>query len=485
MTTATIYHPNVRVMLHKTIKRQQIADGAPVSARFSGSEQIIDLTDYLTESSGVRTSKSVRDPAGGFSISLGDKPYKGGLGFETLYALIEPMDFIEIRMRHGSGIGEPSIVMRGFVSNVSRAEAVGQDGRPQRAVTVTGQDYGKLWQMLQIKFMPGYVTGQDTISSFKRYERFGGNLEISQTGADLIKDVVNTVLNPYVKKLMPENTSNPSEFLTDRVVAKYGRTSLSGSQNSEGTIYQILRTYTDVGVWNELYIEDDEDGVHIVYRPNPYKTVTGKKIQDDAPDVDVIDLPGDDIMSMTVERSDADVANYYWVSGARFELATEVYRKQWAYTGGDRENTDLSEYQNSKVSLYGIRLMEVDTMMGGDDVKTFTSGLEADDQTKRDTSVANWLKDRKQILVEQNKDNVVLERGALRIRGNEEMRAGRFVRVTRGDFSAEYYIVAVTHDYIPYQGFFTTLQVERGMGFVERSKREGGSSSPYLAETRF
>ena len=484
-TRARIYHPDVRVTLHKTIKREKIADGAPVSARYSGTSRTIDLTPYLAETSSLRTSKSVNEPAGGFSMTLGDMAHKGGMGFETMYALIEPMDLIEIRMRHGVGAGLPPIVMRGFVSSVSRSESVSADGKPARVVNISGQDYGKLWQMLQILFLPGYIVGQDTISSFRLFERFGVGFSTSQPGADFLREVVGKIMNPYLKALMPENSTNPKEFGLNRVLTAHGRTSLSGSQNTEGTIYNLLRTYLDVGIWNELFIEDEENAVQVVYRPNPYKTVAGKKIQDDAEDADVIDLPGDDILSMNIERSDSDVANYYWVRGARFELATEVYRKQQAYTGGERSQVDLSTYQNSSAKLYGIRVMEVESMMGGDDVQSFTSGLPDSEQKKRDTSVANWLNNRRELLVEQNKDNVVLERGTIRIRGNEAMKAGRFVNVQRGDFEAEYYVAEVTHDYIPFQGYFSTLQVVRGMGFVERSKRGGGAASPYLAETRF
>lgn len=484
MTNIRGYHPDIRVTLHKTVKRKQIAEGAPVSERYSGTASEIDLTPYLTETSGMRTSKSVREPAGGFTLTMGDMAHKGLLGFETIYALIEPMDFIEVRMRHGVGAGLPPVVMRGFVSTVSRSEAIGGDGKPVRQVTVSGQDYGKIWQMLQILFLPGYIVGQDTISNFRLYERFGVGFETSQSGADFLKQVVEKILNPYLNGLMPEHTENPRTFKVEKVIAKHGRTSLSGSQNQEGTIYNLLRTYLDVGIWNELFIEDNEEFVDVVYRPNPYRTVLGKKIQDDAPDAEFIDLPGEDIIAMNVERSDTDVANYYWVRGARFDMATEVFRKQAAVTGDDKKTVLLDTYENSSSKLYGIRVMFVDTMMGGDEVKSFTSGQDESAQQKRDGQVADWVTNRRKILVEQNKDNVVLEHGTLRIRGNEAMRAGKFARLKRGDFTAEYYIVAVSHEYIPFQGFFTTLQVERGMGFVERSKR-GAPASPYLAETNF
>jgi hypothetical protein len=82
----------------------------------------------------------------------------------------------------------------------------------------------------------------------------------------------------------------------------------------------------------------------------------------------------------------------------------------------------------------------------------------------------------------QNQDNILYESGSMRVRGNEAVRAGMYVRLHRGTFVATYYVVAVAHDYLPFQGVFSTLTVERGTGFIERVKRGGGSDSPYLAE---
>lgn len=483
MAEVRVYQPQLSVTLFKTIQRTMLDDKSPVSERFKATgTKGIDLAPYLCDTGGIRTSKSVRDPAGGFQITLADRPRSDGIGFDTLYGLIEPMDFIEIRVRHDPSMtlgSETPVLMRGFISEIQRSEAAIQDGRPSRTISISGQDYGKLWQMLQILFLPGYVVGQDTISSFKLFERFGLGYQTSQPISEFVKDVIGKVLNPYLKNLMPENTTNPSQIKTDKVVVSHGTTSLSGSQNQEGNIYNLLRTYGDVGIWNELFMEDRDDGVYCVFRPNPFKSLDGKKIQTDAPDVDVTDVYGEDLIAINVSRSDAGVANYYWVNGARFELATDVNRKLYAIQ--DKKTVLLTEYPNSASNLYGIRVMFVDSQLGGDEVKEGGSGQDKATQDKRNTTIANWLGDRRRILVEQNRDNVVFEHGTMRLRGNEKIRAGTYIRLTRGQFSAEYYVTQVSHDFIPFQGFFTTVGVERGTGFVERAKA-GAVASPYFAE---
>ena len=49
----------------------------------------------------------------------------------------------------------------------------------------------------------------------------------------------------------------------------------------------------------------------------------------------------------------------------------------------------------------------------------------------------------------------------------------------RGSTSAVYYVVEVDHEIVPYSGWFTTVQFERGTGFIRRIQAGG---SPYLAE---
>lgn len=483
-----IYDPDIRITLYKTISRTTLDGNNPVSQRFQGTARTIDLTPFLGEGSALRTSKSVREAAGGFALTFGDKPYKGTYAgnstFETMYGLIEPMDFIEIRMRHSppsSGGAKPPIIMRGFVSGVSRSETIGADGKPQRAVIVNGQDYGKLWQMLQIIYLPGYVIGEDILSGFKLFERFGVGFQTTMTAADFVTQMIQKVLNPYLANLMPTNSPNPTSVQLDASVT-HGVTSVTGPQNQEGSIYDLLRTYADVGPWNELYMDDREDGVFCVYRPIPVMDINGNLIQSDAPAPTFTDLPDVDVISLNVSRSDANISNFYWVRAPRFELVSDIYRQQFAIQGADASTVLLDTYANSAAQLYGIRVMYADTQQGGDDVTTFSSGLPSAQQSNRDTSMANWINDRRNIMVQQNKDNVLFESGTIRVRGNENIKAGTYVTLRRGQFKAIYYVVQVDHDYLPYQGFFSTLTVERGTGFIERVKRSGGSDSPYLAE---
>lgn len=69
-----LYDPDVRVKLFKTIGRTTVDGQTPVSQRVLDTNKTIDLTPFLGESGQLACSKSVREAAGGFSITLADSP---------------------------------------------------------------------------------------------------------------------------------------------------------------------------------------------------------------------------------------------------------------------------------------------------------------------------------------------------------------------------------------------------------------------------
>lgn len=503
--TIKTYQPAAQILLYKTISRTTTDGKSVVSQRFQGAAQnhIIDLTPFLSDTTAVRTSKSRTEPAGGFSITLADKPALIGGGIDSIYGFIEPMDMIEIRLRHsppnvdannaatyGADPQRPTIIMRGFVSDITRTLGMSAEGRPQRNVIISGQDYGKIWQMLQINTRASVIVGDGMISSFKLFERYGVGFQTVQSPADFVNEVILKVLDIYLNNLMPSWSVLPRAFTAD-ISVPGGRIDPAGAQNEDGTIYHLLSNYGDVGVWNELFIEDrevEDGGVAIVYRPVPYYDVsTGALIQAGAAAPLVIDIDAVDVVQMNVTRSDRDVANFYWVEAQRFDLANDNYRilmAQQTYSPDGRASIILEDYENAMPSLYGNRIMTVSTEQGGDDMQTFNSGLPADPSIQQGISAANWTTNRRQTLVAMNKDNVLFEHGTMRLRGNEFIRAAMYLRLHLNGFVCMFYVDQVDHEYIPYTSYTTTVQVSRGTGFVERIKLEGGQSSPYLLEMK-
>lgn len=498
--------PQISVHLYKTIERKTIDGQAGVSARYQAKEDFIDLTPFLNLGSAVRTSKSVREPAGAFSITFADRPQNslGGMAAavsltstESVYGLVEPMDLIEIRMWNGVGVKPEKlpIIMRGFVSDVSRSQGVGNDGRPMRQVVVTGQDYGKIWQTFQVIYLAAYASGQALLTNFALNELFGVSVVNTMESGAFVREMVQKVINPHIKGFMPENTLMPKEIQTgDSISVKHGKVNNS-FHNMQGSIYDILKFHGDVGVWNELYAEDREDGVHAVYRAIPALKISPpggpvgeRKIQDDAPDPIYCEVPDHDVQSVSVARTDSSVANFYWVNNSRFDLIDETQRKL-ASIPSDDGKVFTGEYPNTAVKYYGVRPMYAETQQGDDAIANMGSGLLKDEQEKRGTQMEAWIDRRRRLMIEMNRDNVVFERGTARIKGGpmrpdgkEAMKAGDYARFKMGTVDWDAYVIQIEHEFAPFQSYTTSLTFERGEGFAVRTSMEGGVSSPWLAE---
>lgn len=494
--------PRMTVHLYKTISRTTVDGQQAVSSRYAGKDAFIDLTDMLGEGSSVRTSKSVREPAGAFSITFADKPLATGVDgtvlqfgatLESIYGLVEPMDCVEIRMWGGVG-GAPAtlpIKMRGFVTDVSRSQAMGDDGKPIRQVVVTGHDYGKIWQTLQIVHFAAYSESKALLTTYTLNELFGFGVVNSMSAADFIKRAIEKIINPQIKGFMPEHSEMPTELLTDTISVKHGMVNLS-YQGDQQSIYDMLKFHGDVGVWNELYTEDREDGVHVVYRSIPALSLSPKdgtrKIMEDAPDPVYVLIADHQISNINVSRTDTTVANFFWVNNSRFDLIDDMQRKLSSIPSNDGK-VSVKDYPNSATKYYGTRVMTAETQQGDDGVTNMLSGLPKDQQAERSTKQEAWIDKRRRQMLEMNKDNVVFERGTARIKGGpmhadglECMKAGDYAQFLMGNMTSEAYVVQMDDEFIPYQGYTTTLTFERCTGFVERTGAESGTRAPWLAE---
>lgn len=495
--------PRLTVRLYKTISRGTIDGQSAVSERYQGKDDYIDLTPFLGENSSVRTSKSVREPAGAFSITITDQPQQSFLSstglsaeaeLESVSGLVEPMDMVEIRMWGGVGPApsEYPIIMRGFVSDIQRSQSMGDGGRPQRSVTITGQDFGKIWQTYRVIYLAAYADSKALLTNFNMWDLFGVKAENAMKAGNFVRVMIENIINPHLDDFIPPYLPMPRKIQTGSSISVAHGVVHPSYQQSQGSIYDILRNHGDVGIWNELYTEDREDGVHCVYRPIPALHLTApkgktRKIQDDAPEPVYVDIPDELITTLSLGRTDANVANFYWVGNARFDLIDEMQRKLASIPAGD-SRVSLKEYPNTAVKYYGMRVMQADTQQGDDSIVNMMSGQTTGDTAARNVKQEAWIDKRRRLMMEMNKDNVVLERGTARIKGGpmrddgvEAMKAGDYAMFHMGRLNWEAYVVQIDHEFLPYQSYTTTLALERGTGFAVRTS-DAGSSSPWLAE---
>lgn len=474
------YEPKVEIRLVKAFPRKDIVPDVPVASRYeSPYMRSFDLTDYLGDGGVIRTSKSIRQPAGGFIVTFADSVNQDF--YDTIYAMIEPMDMVEIRFCHdpftyadpGKGY-RPPIVMRGLVSNVTRSETMA-GGKPVRTVTVSGQDYGKILQIFQIFYLNHSVVGQNLLTEFRFFQRYSGNEKPKLTRAnDFVGDVLKNVINPYLDRF----SSRSNGAKVDAAVIKNwtAQSSIDGvispwliNQFNNVSLYQMMAKLLDVGPFNELFVEDGQDGVTLIVRPAPFLDAMGNLIQGTRPEK--VKIWSEDVVSINVTRTDAGTANYFWVGASQWSMYNNETQKMLAQTGPESSYIKF-DYLNSNMAYYGIRKMEVETALLPNSY--IPSDSDKSEQAKSNmVKSGNWISDRRDLLAAINKDNVIFESGSMRLSGNERIKAGRQIELTRGEgnVKSSAYITQVDHEYSPFQGFYTNIIFERGTGFIERSQK--------------
>lgn len=470
-----VYQPQCQVTLIKSRWRTQVAgqDGSgamPANSSRYRTDPIIDLTPFLSDA-GVRLQKSVREPAGAFSIGLTPRPHPDHL--ETLDMLIEPMDMVEIRMAHeppkdGDDKNDwPPVVMRGFVSSITKSESIA-NGNPQRSIMISGQDYGKIWQIMQIYYLNNSVMGDNIIGQLKFFQKWVPEGAVKMlTVLQFLDLLVSSVMAPYLEAITALDTRKggmPKSIVLKSSIE--GLVSPFGFSNaSDMSLYQLLAQYVDIGPFNELYIEDVGADVVMVARPQPVWRSDGTLYSTSDALPETVEIGLGDVASTQLSRSDTGVYNIFEVENSRVMWFNQEDYKLLSMDTTHGHPLRLAD-ENQQAKYFGERRLKVSTTLNnpalveGDAKKK--EGMPEDSGT-----MLSWLADRRERLVQLNRDSSVLEKGSLRLKGNHKLRAGMRLKVKHSSaLTVSYYVPAVSHEFIPGSGFFTTAQVERGDGFV-------------------
>lgn len=465
--------PQLQVILQKKVKNQ-----AGKSARYQGPQGTLDLAPWLTEDASVSVSRQINAPAGTFQISLADRPVFHDGTMDSLYGIVEPMDMIEIRMaRNASDYSQGGsallpLIFRGIVSTVAREESMCQDGKPRRFVAIGGHDWGKFFNIIQNRFFKGNPLNQDWISSWHMQSINGIPFQI-MTAAETIKSLIDNIANKFINKMpgadMPTFTVDVSGADNADKVFPQGFQTLSG-----GTLWNYLHTFGDLGPFYELFIEDEEAGPKIVYRKPAFTTAEGEVVYSTRPDAVVIDPVN--ITRISASRTDADVANWWWIEHRRLAMI-QGQLATW-YEMSEHDANPFLDTPNTDRLLYGLRPMEVASNHGF--MHQSAKGHVVDQET---IDMISYSRAKRLKLQAANKDNLVFESGQITMAGNEKVKVGQHLVVDRGGEVAAYYTQAVTHTFQPFRAFTTSVSYTRGTGFIVRAANDMiGTKHPYLSE---
>lgn len=466
-----VYNPQVTVTLKKMVQRTN-----GVAARYANAEGDIDLTPWLGDAGAVRTAKALTDPAGGFSVVFPDIPNPAS--GDTVYSLIEPMDLIEIRGSRTPEmfVGGPlPLIMRGWVSMIRRSETMNRDGRPMRVVIVQGQDSGKLWQIHAFWSQVAYTTDLPLLDAYGLLVAIGISTK-TMSISDFMTQLVQKVMNKKIAEMAAFAKRQIPQFAVDASVTQGLLIPPVAATIRDGTYWNMAERFAD-RPWNELFIRDQEDGPHLVFRPAPFKDInTGKMILPGAADPGTIDLDASQVVSLDMTRTDARIGNFFWCppDGSSLDL-------NWAVNVSSLLKGSLLDfdYGNNSPALFGQRRIEERSALMPDEASTLPTMLPPEQRPAVASAYVQWYLLRALQLKAMNRDNSVLEDGIAVVQGWETLQIGQYLRLTRGDLVSEAYITRVAHTFIPFQTWTTNLLLQRGTGFLVRNKYAG---SPIAAE---
>lgn len=496
------YRPIFRITVYKAITRSDNGQPGRLQGGDNGESDGWDITPHLGDGSEISVSKSVKSPKGSFVITVPDQPYRvdpgRGATADTLYGLLEPMDEIDIRLARNPADypNGPPLLMRGFIRTIRRVESMSSDGKPQRTTVIQGNDYGWIFEMTQIPplIYLNYLLGTAFDTAWQTFLQIGEEQKPRPIG-EFYSLILEHIVNQQLQTMKARFTVELDDHTTDGPVK--GTLVLPSQDSLTGPIWNTFLRYADQP-WNELWIEDPEtvedDPPVLRFRPAPYRTwVKGDQIleqgetiqiMEQAAEYETVGIGIEDVVRLDTSRSEQDVANIYWVESPEMVPKQAHLEMQNAASAGDMDYVllDGDEYPNSDPDLYSYRVMEESCSLLSDQQTSGTDGQSQEtlnDEGGVFTTLSPWTKLRRKALIEMNCDNVLLEEGSMTVKGNEKIRAGKYVALLRGSFGAEYYAETVTHTFAPYRQYTTTVNFIRGTAFIERIRL---TTSPYLEE---
>lgn len=467
-----VYAWAISVVVTKLVDRK---DG--VAERYTKADRTIDLTPLLGDGGSISTTKTLSgDVAGAFSITFGDQCDQAVQ--DSVYAIVEPMDLIEIRASRNPHLfsgGDLPLIMRGFVSVVARSEAM-NNGGPSRSVSISGHDAGKMWKIHQVWQEQATITEKPVLTAFGLHALLG--LDVAVVDIErFMDDFMIRVVNQRVADLEAYSGQLIKYFIAEMSVTEGRLIPSVVDALGSGPYWSIVSAVADTP-WNELFVRDEEDGPHFVFRPAPYYDIGGKLIMEGAKDPGTVTISDATITELSLSRADANVANFYWTQPGTSSLDTNAFVVAGSLITG---NALDFQHGNNRPELYGARKMEVTSVLIPDTSDGLTASLPSADRPAENNKRIEWYQHRAQQLQAMNRDNVVFESGSAQVMGQEDFAIGKYLRISRGSMESQAYMTAVTHQFQPFGPWVSTLTLERGTGFLERNKETG---SPYYLEGR-
>ena len=451
-----------------------------------------DLGDENSEIKAVTTSKDIATPTGTFSITFVPK--------QKWFTNIHVFDFVEIQM---AGAGEKlKIVMRGLVDSVNKTES--WEGEPQRQITVSGRDLGCLLTDFKVFYIPALAPIEALKMKIMPWS------ESSQKTGDvgMIFDYIWEKLGKYID--LKYGANKKWTQLLD-----HGASSMFPQDDDTGIFYLLGYEGDFWGAFckfldkpfHELFIYDAPDKSYLIMRPSRLKDAQGnlsKSVTDVmkkgaiyttyknyertykdpknaegeryAIEKQKVDgsimypndfyVPKENKISISVAKNMSEVYTSYFTRPLSEAVMKMGFIAQcinpWVDQPENCENPffQLDPNYPACIDKYGYRPLEAGTVfvdLGLGKLDASLQNMTQEEIVEKGLIGKTIRKNRH--MVAWFMHNEFLLSGNMEIRGTNKAIIGTYVT----DDEAEYYVEGVTHNFVLFQGFTTSLRITRGM----------------------
>lgn len=411
-----------------------------------------DITKKVIE---INFDKALTDPAGNFDITLpNDRDWKQEIkpGFWLLIYMSNTDDLAvpnrSENVKPGDLKGQSDkIRCIGYVDRVSAKGTVGEKGEYDTTYTVSGRDYGVIYQETQIwhntvffeRALLDAATARLNSNTIKTVDGLLDTMHrLMYSPADFKglapnnKSLVNTALqwlfpsklleslNVKVKRGAPF-VGNIIDFLQfEKSRCSYPVENPLSLLN--GRAWDVLKS-NSIELFHELFAETGDDGApHLFFRPIPWR-IRQKPIVDRLflntsrglfKNVARVALPSIDIIDFDIGEDNHTRYNLFFTT-----INTSLYTVQDSIAGVNNNDprTGFPRIQQSSIKRHGLRLMynEVNTMI----------------QLNTEKIDQKLLEGYNELMLEYWNNAVFLESGSMTIVGNNNIKIGKVLEIEK------------------------------------------------------
>jgi hypothetical protein len=440
--------------------------GPSVDIKISGRDQAAsEWQDLKDDFVAVSTTRQINSPAGAWALTLVSRRDKQG---RTWAKRIRPMDYIEIRFgRYTKRPAKPKMVMRGLVDKLSETIGVDGSGKPQRQITISGKDMGKMLLLKQL-YILHYTSSEALLAELQ-----------GQQGSE------GAIFTDLWNKFREQPFMKPQEFMDKVHDYIYKATNVGGDSSGGGTgptnlvanvpdmkfvskdmddlvVSPVTLMTLQGSVWNlfehyhgtpvcELIVHDTDEGPELLWRWAPFKDRDAKIISPSSNDGKPVTIDAKEIMQYSIETNDSDLWNYYFTFAKPVGMMGTDFK--W-FAVGEGNPT----YRKKLIDRYGFRPLEIQMPLA-----KLEDGHPPEEKLKE--QIEDWRKMGKQISEWADKaysHAPRLEGGMIVMRGDERLDIGTYMEIRQT--KQEFYVEAIRHDFTLNPPRFTSsVTVSRGL----------------------